>query len=154
MSEEMSESMSEINGAKFYKNPSTAMMEEAMKNEHAGGVIFLESAHKGGKFVVPKKISVTQFISDSLELDFSVADFVFPTTEISIKDFLGGTRIKVPKGVIVQTKTMNFMSDQNKNLADTAAGDDAPRIVVKGITILGKLKVNINDDVPALTIVP
>ena len=53
---------------------------EADTNSKKGGALFIESSNMGGKFVVPKKITVTQFISDSFHAAFSVADFINPIT--------------------------------------------------------------------------
>lgn len=143
----------EEGGAKYYKNPSPSMLEEAMKNEKAGGAIFMESEDKSGKFVVPKEVKVMQFVTDSLTLDFSVADFVFETTTITVKDFLGGVKVKVPPGVRVESKTMNFLSDMSKKLADAHAVADSPRIVIKGVSFMGKVDIKVNDKVPPIVVV-
>jgi len=147
--------MSETNGAKYYKNPPAELLAEAERNQNVGGFAYMNSSSKGGKFIVPKKINVTQFVTGDIELDFSLAEFVHPTTEIAVKDFLGGTEITVPKGVTVNTNTAQFLSDNGNNQAadSTVEVVNNPIINVRGFSILGGVEVEINEDVPAITIV-
>lgn len=152
------ESTYNANGARYYKNPCQEMLARAQGNdERIGGMIFVESSGKRGKFLVPDTIKVSQFLTETKEIDFSEADFAVPVTTIHVKDFLGGIRLTVPPGVRVETQAVGFLSDTKYSKA--LAGDNAtdynngPLIIVKGAHILSKINVKVNSEVPPITII-
>eukprot|EP00547_Thalassionema_nitzschioides_P002086 CAMPEP_0194210862 /NCGR_PEP_ID=MMETSP0156-20130528/9156_1 /TAXON_ID=33649 /ORGANISM="Thalassionema nitzschioides, Strain L26-B" /LENGTH=170 /DNA_ID=CAMNT_0038938273 /DNA_START=50 /DNA_END=558 /DNA_ORIENTATION=- len=140
------------NGSRYYKNPTAEMLAEAEeKNMRMGGMIFIEkgSGVKRGKFLVPKTITVSQFITGGKEIDLSSADFVVPVTTIYMKDFFGGIELTVPLGVRVEEESVGFLSDTHvtKKLAN-ADCETGPLIILKGMHILSDLSVKVNDKVP------
>ena len=144
----------DTNGARYYKNPTPEMLAQAEENnQRMGGMIFIESSGKRGKFIAPKTIKVNQFITETKEIDFSLADFAVPVTTIHVKDFLGGIRITVPPGVRVEEQTVGIISDTKLSKAVSGTSyEDGPLIVVKGAHVLSKVNVKVNNEVPPIAI--
>lgn len=149
----------DTNGARYYKKPTVEMLTQACEiDERIGGMIFVETSEKRGKFIVPRTIKVSQFLTETKKIDFSEADFALPVTTIYVKDFLGGIQLIVPPGVHVETHVAGLLSKTTHSksvIVDNATDYEncPPIIVVKGTHVLSKVKVKVNMKVPPITIV-
>ena len=131
-----------IMSAMYFKNPSSEMVRLTSSNSAYGGVLFIQmSCPNRRKFTVPKNVHVGQVLNGQT-LDLSYADFVHPITTISVGTVLGGCKVIVPRGVRVETKGLGILGGF-KGLSSTAihAGQDAPTVVVQGVSILAGVKV-------------
>ena len=140
--------------AMYFKNPSSEMLRQTSSNSAYGGVLFIEMSCPKGKYTLPKFVHVGQVLNGQ-KLDLSYADFVYPITTISVGTVLGGCKVIVPRGVRVETKGLGILGGF-KGLSSTAihAGQDAPTLVVQGVSILGGVKVTVNTNVPPVRVVP
>lgn len=143
--------------AMFWKNPSPAMLERASKYQAMGGILFLATAcHKGGKFTLPKTIHCGQILTGN-KLDLSRADFVFPVTTIIVGTILGGMKVIVPRGVRVETTGFGILGGFKglpSQTVNASQVDNAPLLIVQGLSILGGAKVSVNHDVPPVQVIP
>ena len=125
------------------------MLERSTKHRMVGGILFIETSDPHGKFVVPKSITVTSVLSGS-RLDFSMADFVYPVTKIRITGgVLSDLKVTVPRGVAVETRGIGILgSFKGLKSQSVHAAHDGPMILVEGVTVLGTVKVVVNENVP------
>ena len=157
-------------GALYFKNPSPEMIAKS-NSQVSGGILFIQGPSVGGKFTVPKTLNVGHILSGE-KVDLSMADFVHPITTIYVGTILGGIKIFVPPGVRVETSGIGILggfkgvndgcshrrsrsscSSRNLHSHQPHAGQDAPTIQVTGLSILGGVKVIVNDKVPPVRIV-
>jgi predicted membrane protein len=108
-----------------------------------------ESSHS------PKASTSVTHILSGTKIDLSRADFVRPVSTIYVGTILGGVKVIVPGGVHVKTSGIGIMSGLKgmRSQAVKAGGQDAPLVMINGLTILGRVKVVVNDDVPPVRIV-
>lgn len=137
--------------ATFWKRPTETMLQNATQSDAMAGIaFFMTNPRKGGKFTVPKTIHVGHIFSGS-RLDLSYADFVYPVTIIRAGNILGGFHLIVPQGVRIETRGLGLLGRLQGLQSQTVhAAQDAPRIVVQGVAILGSIKVSVNMDVPGV----
>jgi hypothetical protein len=145
-----------IETALFWKNPSPAMLSHAAKYEAMGGVLFISTHGRyEGKFTVPKTIHVGQVLT-ATKIDLSVADFVHPVSTISVGTVLGGLKVTVPRGVRVETHGIGILGafrGIDSQTVNAGQGQDAPLVIVQGMTILGGATVVVNRGVPPIHVI-
>lgn len=148
------ESPSKVNGALYFKNPSSVIMGRSKKFDVNLGVLFIGTANPKGKFTVPKCLAVVSILSGS-RIDLSVADFVHPVSKIRVlPSVISGLLITVPRGVRVETRGIGVIGVvRGLNTQNVHVGEEAPLLVVQGLTMLGWIEVNVNKNVPPVTIV-
>lgn len=138
--------------AKFWKNPTARMIENATQTDAMGGILFANSSGTG-KFTVPRTIYAGHILARST-LDLSRADFVFAQTVIRSTSIVGGFRLIVPRGVRVEAKGMGIVgSFRGPRLQSVDPEQDAPRVVLQGFSILGAITVKVNEDVPPVQVI-
>lgn len=142
------------NRATFWKNPTPEMLRHAADSDGMGGILFIiVNARKRGKFTVPKTIHAGHILTGS-KLDLTRADFVHSETTIYVGNVLGGFSLVVPRGVRVETQGLGILGAVKGLASQTVhAGQDAPRVVVQGVAILGGIKVSVNTDVPPVQVI-
>ena len=141
--------------AMYFKNPSIEMIQQASSASAVGGVLFIEMSASRGKYTVPKSITAGQVLNGQ-KIDLSLADFIYPTVTISVGSVLSGLKVIVPRGVRVEVKGLGILGGF-KGLSDGQnihAGQDAPTVLIQGISILGGVKVRVNTDVPPVRVIP
>jgi hypothetical protein len=143
-----------VNSALYFKNPSPEIMGRAKSFGFNLGVLFIATCNPRGKFTVPKSIVVVSVLS-VCKINLSIADFVHPvTTILVIPSVLSGLLITVPRGVRVETQGIGIigviwgLSTQNIHV-----GQEGPLLIVKGLTVMGGVKVSVNKKVPPVTVV-
>ena len=145
-----------LQGAMYFKNPSTAMLQQAEYTQKtSAGLLFISTKpNYSGKFTVPKRISASHLLSGEY-IDLSYADFVYPVTKIIASTILGEVKVTVPPGVRVHAKGVGILGDfKYKNRGQTVGlEDDAPLIVLSGFALLAEVKVKVNWDVPPVHVV-
>lgn len=143
-----------IECANYFKNPTAQMMQRA-KLEAMGGVLFvsLNCSHRG-KFTLSETIAVGRILG-GVRLDLSVADFVHPVTTITVGAILGGLRVTVPRGVRVEVHGFGILgSFRGLREGQTVhAGQEAPLVIVRGLTILAGVMVLVDESVAPIRIV-
>lgn len=137
--------------ANYFKNPTPAMLERA-KSCVQGGILFVSTPNKKGKFTVPKTMTVGKILGDD-KIDLSYADFVWNTTTVQFAGILHDLKLTVPRGVRVDVQAFGILGDVKDRQTPVHAGEDAPTIVVKGCTILGDVKIITNETCPPVRIV-
>ena len=158
-------------GATFYKHPTPEMLQHAKGYDAMGGILFIKAStcsfpynkgchdHSGGggghKWTVPETIHMGHILTGT-HLDLSCADFIFPTTTITIGTVLGGAKIVVPRGVRVETRGLGILGGFQGLTTQTVNAHraaDAPLLVVQGLAILGGAKVEVNHNAPPLRVI-
>lgn len=140
--------------AMYFKNPTPEMLARTSKHGFNGGVLFVEACDRRGKFTVPQSISVVS-VMNGTSIDLSVADFVYPKTTIRVVPaVMSGLKIKVPRGVRVEMQGIGIMGGmKGLKTQNIHAGEDGPLLVVQGLTVMGCVKVTVNEYVPAVKVV-
>lgn len=143
-----------IECANYFLNPTPEMLQRS-RVDVMGGVLFIAmNCKQKGKFTVPQNVSVGRILG-GVKLDLSLADFVHPTTIITVGAILGDLHVTVPRGVRVETQGLGILGSFRglKGGQTVHAGEEAPLVIVRGLTILAGSKVQVNNDVPPLRIV-
>jgi uncharacterized OB-fold protein len=143
-----------MNGAMYFKHPSPEILARANIRDLNVGILFVETTERKGKFTVPRSIDVLCVLRGST-IDLSIADFVYPTTTINvIPSVLSGLKIKVPRGVRVEMQGIGILG-RMKGLEsqNIHVGQDGPVLIVRGVSVLGGVKVTVNDSVPPVKVV-
>eukprot|EP00516_Mucochytrium_quahogii_P001097 CAMPEP_0203754464 /NCGR_PEP_ID=MMETSP0098-20131031/8058_1 /ASSEMBLY_ACC=CAM_ASM_000208 /TAXON_ID=96639 /ORGANISM=" , Strain NY0313808BC1" /LENGTH=134 /DNA_ID=CAMNT_0050645485 /DNA_START=126 /DNA_END=527 /DNA_ORIENTATION=+ len=90
-------------GAVYHRNPSNQLL-ELSKNKTSVACMFVRTGLSGmglaKSWVVPEKIKLVSFMGGQ-GIDFSNAEFVHPTTTITVTSMMGSAHILVPRGVRV-----------------------------------------------------
>lgn len=113
---------------------------EAGEDEHERLTCVLSNQERSGRWVVPRKILLTNVLG-SVKLDFSDAVFTHQHVTIEVKDLLGSLEVLVPGDVNVTTKLSGFLSS-TENTAPSMGGRQAPSIVIEGLSILSSVEVS------------
>lgn len=101
----------------------------------------LGGADRSGRWPVPAKINVSNFLGDA-KLDLTDAEFQSQTVTINVLDVLGNTKIYVPEGVNVVCQSYNIIGSVD-NKAPSISNRQAPTIVITGKVVLGSLSISI-----------
>lgn len=139
--------------ALYFQNPSPEIMARSKSFGLSFGVLFVGTPRQRGKFTVAKNVSVVSVL-DGTKIDLSVADFVYPVTTIRVfPSVLSGVKIIVPRGVRVEMQGLGILGGIKGLSQNIPVSHDGPQLVVKGITVLGGIKVTVNHKVPPVQIV-
>ena len=141
-----------MEGANYFLNPTDEMLQRA-RTQAMGGILFIETSGSAGKFTLAKEIGVGRILGGD-KIDLSRADFVHPITTITAGTILGGLKVIVPRGVRVETRGLGILGGF-KGLSNQTvhAGEQAPLVIIQGLSILGGVKVTLNEYVPPLKII-
>eukprot|EP00980_Cylindrotheca_fusiformis_P017805 scaffold5622_cov129-Cylindrotheca_fusiformis.AAC.4 len=148
------EPSTEMHRAMYFKNPSQEMLKRASKHDFKLGAMFIMTPERKGKYTVPATISAVTLMSGG-KIDFSRADFVYPeTTILVVPCIMAGLIIKVPRGVRVEIQGLGIMGIMSGlKTQNIHVGQTGPLIIVKGVAIMGAVKVFVNENVPPIKVV-
>ncbi|CAJ1937974.1 unnamed protein product [Cylindrotheca closterium] len=146
----------ETNPARFYKNPSDEMLKSAPGHHTHCGLLFINTptTFNSGKVTVPRVIDVFSIL-DGAKIDLSVADFIHPATKVRVvPSIMSGLKITVPQGVRVEVKGLAILGGmEGPKRQNIDVSQDAPLLLVKGLTLMGGVKVLVNERVPPIQVV-
>jgi zinc-ribbon domain len=139
--------------ANYFLNPTSDMVERA-QTQAMGGILFIGTfGLLEGKLTLAKEIAVGRILGGD-KIDLSYADFVHPVTTITTGTILGGLKVIVPRGVRVETRGLGILGGfKGLNGQTVHAGQEAPLVVIQGLSILGGVKVDLNERAPPLRII-
>ena len=111
--------------------------------EHGFQIAILGGYEKKGEWTPPRKLQ-SLAIMGGAGLDFREARMPPGVTEVNILAIMGGTEILVPPGLAVETHGFGFMGAfEGVDQAGVDADPDAPRLVIRGLAIMGGVEVTV-----------
>lgn len=140
-------------GAVFFLHPTQKMLETASSCGLTCGL--LSSAdNMRDKYTMPKNIQ-TGNVMGGTRIDASRADFVHGVTKIRACTIMGTVTLTVPAGVRVETRGCGILGSFSgpERDASTGAQMPAPLMVINGVSLLGTVNVEVNEDCPTVKIV-
>ncbi|CAJ1934410.1 unnamed protein product [Cylindrotheca closterium] len=142
------------NFARFYRNPSQEMLKNASNHHVDFGLLFINTPCNPGNAIVPRVIDVFS-VMNGTKIDLSVADFIHPITTVRVvPSIMSGLKIIVPRGVRVELQGLAIMGGmKGPRRQNIDVSEDAPLLLVQGLTVMGGVKVSVNERVPPIQVV-
>ena len=138
--------------ATYYLHPTPEMLQRS-QHRTVGGVLFIETSVPRGKFTLAQNIHAGTILG-GISIDTSHANFVHAITTIHVGTILGSVKLTVPRGVKVETYGLGILGGFASPIQANDATQVAPLIILRGASILGDVRVQVNQSCPPIKIVP
>ena len=130
-----------------------AQIQKQNDTSNGDGFLFLRLGQldMAGRMIVPRKMNVVCVMHGS-NIDLSEAQFVHPVTEIVVTTMWGGCKVILPQGVHVKISGVALLGSfgQAAPSPQGNANDGMPLVVVKGVSMMGSVEVEINYSKPPI----
>jgi len=123
--------------------PHSPPAEPGATPSQGGLVAILGSTQRAGRWVVPRLLDVQVVLGDAM-IDLREALVPSGDCEISVLAALGGVKVLVPPGVIVEDNVSSVMGTVRNDAADDRQFDaGAVRVRLSGIAMMGEVNVRV-----------
>jgi hypothetical protein len=124
----------EVSGSPATPTPSTA------RGDREWVVAVMGDSKRQGRWRVERPLAALAIMGDVV-LDLRGAEVPQGNVEITATAVMGDVKIYVPDGVDVQLSGIAVMGDKQVQVREAAAGQTAPKVVVRATVVMGDVKV-------------